>query len=88
MVPLHNLYEKVSQIRASKLIETDAIAAILDEVTNTYPSEWLLLLNLYELVYDKDVSLSTKIHKQLLKLKQNKQFSKLIHDGLELIIKK
>jgi phenylalanine-4-hydroxylase len=85
---LHNLYEKVSQIRASKLIETDAIAAILDEVTNTYPSEWLLLLNLYELVYDKEVSLSTKIHKQLLKLKQNKQFSKLIHDGLELIIKK
>jgi len=85
---LHILYEKVSEIRTSKLIETDAIAAILDEVINTYPSEWLLLLELYELVYDKEVSLSTKIHKQLLKLKQNKHFTKLIADGLELIIKK
>ena len=47
-----------------------------------------LLLELYELVYDKEVSLSTKIHKQLLKLKQNKHFTKLIADGLELIIKK
>ena len=85
---LHILYEKVSEIRTSKLIETDAIAAILDEVINTYPSEWLLLLELYELVYDKEVSLSTKIHKQLLKLKQNKHFTKLIADGLDLIIKK
>ncbi len=53
-----------------------------------HPSEWLLLLELYELVYNKDLSLMNKIHEQLLILKQNKHYSKLITDGLHLIIKK
>jgi len=45
-------------------------------------------LELYELVYNKDLSLMNKIHEQLLILKQNKHYSKLITDGLHLIIKK
>jgi len=85
---LHQLYETVRSYRTNCDSNIDFLAGIFKEVISNYPSEWLLLLELYELVYDKDLSLKNEIHKELIKLKQNKQFTKLINDGLDLIIKK
>ena len=85
---LHQLYETVKNYRKNQDYKIDSLMRILKEVTSNYPSEWLLLLELYELVYDKDLSLMNVIYDELLKLKQNKHFTKLITDGLELIINK
>ena len=85
---LHQLYETVRNYRKNQDYKIDSLVRILKEVTLNYPSEWLLLLELYELVYDKDLSLMNAIYDELLKLKQNKHFTKLITDGLELIINK
>jgi phenylalanine-4-hydroxylase len=85
---LHQLYETVRNYRKNQDYKIDSLKRILKEVTSNYPSEWLLLLELYELVYDKDLSLMNAIYDELLKLKQNKHFTKLITDGLELIINK
>jgi len=85
---LHKLYEIVKNHRIQNTVDFDALAGVFKEVQSNYPSEWLILLELYELVYDKDLSLMNGIHEQLLKLKQNKHFTKLITDGLNLIIKK
>ena len=85
---LHKLYEIVKNNRIQKIVDFDSLTAVFKEVKSNYPSEWLILLELYELVYDKDLYLMNGIHEQLLKLKQNKHFTKLITDGLDLIIKK
>ena len=85
---LHHLYIIVKNHRIQNTLDQDSLADMFKEVQSNYPSEWLLLLELYELVYDKDLSLKKEIYEQLLKLKQNKHFTKLITDGLELINKK
>ena len=85
---LHQLHETVKNYRKNQDYKIDSLMRILKEVTSNYPSEWLLLLELYELVYNKDLSLMDEIYDELLKLKQNKHFTKLITDGLELIINK
>ena len=85
---LHQLYEIVKNYRIQNTVDLDSLTAVFKEVKSNYPSEWLILLELYELVYDKDLYLMNEIHEQLLKLKQNKHFTKLIADGLDLIIKK
>ena len=82
------MYETVRNYRKNQDYKIDSLKRILKEVTSNYPSEWLLLLELYELVYNKDLSLMNAIYDELLKLKQNKHFTKLITDGLELIINK
>ncbi len=85
---LHKLYEIVKNHRIQKIVDFNSLTSVFKEVKSNYPSEWLILLELYELVYDKDLSLMNGIHEQLLTLKKNKYFSKLITDGLDLIIKK
>ena len=85
---LHQLYETVKNYRKNQDYKIDSLMRILKEVTSNYPSEWLLLLELYELVYNKDLSLMNVIYDELHNLKQNKHFTKLITDGLELIINK
>ena len=85
---LHQLYEKVRTYRTNCDSNFDSLGKIFKKVKSNYPSEWLLLLELYELVYDKNLSLKDEIHEELIKLKQNKQFTKLINDCLDLIRKK
>ena len=85
---LHKLYEIIKNQRASDALNLEAIKSILKEVLTSYPSEWLILLEIYELVYATDSPLKDDSLEHLLLLKQNKQFSKLISDGLDLINKK
>ena len=85
---LHQLYQTIKNYRTSGEYNFDSLANIFKEVKLNYPLEWLILLELYELVYDKDISLKDEIYEQLLELKKNKQFTKLILNGLDLIIKK
>jgi len=85
---VHELYETVKTYRTNNADAVEILKSVFNELIDEHPSEWLLLLELYELVYNKDLSLMNKIHEQLLILKQNKHYSKLITDGLHLIIKK
>jgi len=85
---VHELYETVKTYRTNNADAIEVLKSVFIELIQKCPSEWLLLLELYELVYDKDLYLKNEIHEQLLKLKQNKHYSKLITDGLDLIIKK
>ena len=84
---LHQLYKTLKNYRTNSDYNIDSLEQLFKEVISNYPSEWLILLELYELLYDKDLPLKTQVYEQLLKLKQNKQFTTLITDGLDLIIK-
>jgi len=84
---LHVLYGKVRNLRSQKSLDYKVIKVVFREVQRNYPHEWLILLELYELVYNKDITLATEVYSQLIKLKKNKDLDQLICDGLDLIKK-
>jgi phenylalanine-4-hydroxylase len=85
---LHELYKLVKFHRVNNTNEFDVLKSVFKKVVKNYSSEWLILLEIYELIYNKDLSLMNEVHDQLSKLQQNKLYTKLIIDGLDLIIKK
>ena len=85
---LHELYKLVKFHRVNNTNEFDVLKSVFKKVVKNYPSEWLILLEIYELIYNKDLSLMNEVYDQLSKLQQNKLYTKLIIDGLDLIIKK
>lgn len=85
---LHELYKLIKFHRVNNTNEFDILKSVFKKVVKKYPSEWLILLEIYELIYNKDLSLMNEVYDQLSKLKKNKLYTKLIIDGLDLIIKK
>ena len=85
---LHELYKLVKFHRVNNTNEFDVLKSVFKKVVKNYSSEWLILLEIYELIYNKDLSLMNEVYDQLSKLQQNKLYTKLIIDGLDLIIKK
>ena len=84
---LHGLYQKVREIRSNKVFDIKEIKHILKDVKKNYNREWLILLELYELVYKKDITLEEDIHSHLIDLQKNKDLIQLISDGFSLIKK-
>ena len=84
---LHGLYQKVREIRSNKVFDIKEIKHILKDVKKNYNREWLILLELYELVYKKDITLEEDIHSYLIDLQKNKDLIQLISDGFSLIKK-
>jgi phenylalanine-4-hydroxylase len=78
---LFGLYTKVRTIR-----ENDGDKQILDlifnQVANEYPNDWLLPLEILELIYDSETALKEKILNHLMPLAKNKD---LIKDGMNLL---
>jgi len=84
---LHFYYNEIRKMRDSKIIALDKIEVIFNEVLKGYSSEWLLFLEIYELVIKKKNSFSEKVLIELERLKQDKKHKKLIEDGLMLLSK-
>ncbi|PCH53566.1 MAG: phenylalanine 4-monooxygenase [Flavobacteriaceae bacterium] len=84
---LHKLYKKVAKIRINENINIEKLTKIFINITDNYPSEWLLPLEIFELVYNSNTVLELKLKNYLTQLKQIKKYSKLIDSGLNLISK-
>jgi len=84
-INLHGLYKKVRGFRENQQLDLLKLTTIFEQIETEYPNEWLLLLEIYELIYDSESILKTKIASALEGLKSNKKYSKLITDGLRLI---
>jgi len=80
---LYKLYAKVREIRQNKEA-VDTLKPIFDRLKKEYPSDWLLALEIYEMLGDV-----TDFSKQVLQYLQNKahegRSEKLITNGLRLI---
>jgi len=86
---LHSLYAKVRNLRESKPeIKSDQInefKSVWIEIKNTHPSEWLLMLELLEVSFDKDGEFAKEILQTLEEIQNtNPMVRKLIQDGLEI----
>ena len=84
---LHNLYKQVRIMRDKNDIKVDILQDIFLKIRNDFSGEWLLVLEIYELLYKSNLSFEKELLKYLESLKENIQISNLISTGLKLIRK-
>jgi len=82
---LHDLYQEVRDLRTRKSYNIARLKEIFDIILKNYPKEWLLPLEIYELIYKDVSSLRDSILNYLNKLSNTKELSNLIKDGLKLL---
>ena len=83
---LHKLYAEVKEIRQSGgNIELQKISGVYNQIISNYHDEWLILLEIYEVLYETKYELRDSVKKSLLDLKKNNKFTDLIENGLKLI---
>jgi phenylalanine-4-hydroxylase len=83
---LHVLYREVREIRESGSIKIEKLQAIFENITCNFPKEWLLVLEIYELLKaHKNQNLTNLVYDYLLELSKQKNCSHLIKDGMNLL---
>jgi len=84
---LFSFYKEVAAMRNNHKTDIPRLAIIFEEISKNYPKDWLLILEMYELIYQSSSSLEEKLVAYLKKLKENGYFKNLINNGLDLIFK-
>ena len=84
---LHSLYQKIRTLRESKANDLKLLTTVFNDLKNNHSNDWLLPLEIYELIKNKECELKEQVLNHLTNLKLNKNFEKLISDGLKLISK-
>jgi len=84
---IHKLYKSLRVFRENKTFDSKVYTDLFKEIKENCPDEWLILLELYEVVYFNDITLAKEVHLELVRLKRNKNLKQLICDGLDLIKK-
>jgi len=82
---LHDLYKDVAEMRKSKIIDEDKLTEIVKKLKNSYSSDWLLALEIYELIYNSKSKLAKSTLEYLLQLGEEKKYTNLINNGLNLL---
>ena len=82
---LHKLYQVIRNIREKNDLKNISLSTIFNTVSQEYPEDWLLSLEIYELIYRQDSLLKKKVFNHLEKLTSKKEIANLIKDGLKLI---
>lgn len=83
---LHELYQTIRDCREQGIYSIDSLQDIFQELIETYPKEWLLILELYELSSKlKNPSFKNSVLEVLQKKKSSKKLTKLIEDGIKLV---
>mgnify|MGYP001592444626 CR=1 FL=1 len=82
---LYSYYSEIRKIRDSITLDLKKLEIIFNIVSNEYNNEWLLLLEIYELVYHLKSNFTKKVMSKLDELKANKKYKKLIEDGINLL---
>ncbi|MFD1315389.1 aromatic amino acid hydroxylase [Namhaeicola litoreus] len=85
---LHGLYSEVRKIREKKNLDNKSILE-LENIFLTliaeYPDDWLLSLEIFELVFNLEVPLKNQVLAHLKNLALKPEFKNLIESGLSLI---
>ncbi|MCF6181301.1 aromatic amino acid hydroxylase [Lutibacter sp.] len=84
---LHILYKKVREIRENKKNDINLLSEIFYKIAKEYPNDWLLALEIYELIYNSKSILEVDVFNFLNQLKKEPKYNALITNGLQLIKK-
>tara|TARA_B100001029_G_scaffold179174_1_gene187800 strand:+ start:1 stop:1512 length:1512 start_codon:yes stop_codon:yes gene_type:complete len=82
---LHGLYQEVRTMRNKDNIDVDALSDIFLKVQKDFSSEWLLVLEMYELLHQSDMDLEKDLLNHLKSLTDNVEIAHLVSRGLQLI---
>ena len=82
---LHGLYQEVRTMRNEGNIDVDALSNIFLKVQKDFSSEWLLVLEMYELLHQSDMDLEKDLLNHLKSLTDNVEIAHLVSRGLQLI---
>ena len=84
-VELFKLYEQVRNMRRSKSIDSAKLKKIFGKLVSNFPNDWLLVLEIYELLYTEDESDQEIVKSHLENSYSNESNKNLIADGIRLI---
>lgn len=84
---LHKHYQIVRDMRENKTVDFELLSRIINELKDKYSKDWLLTLEIYELIYSFNDPLKEVVCNHLTNLKLDKNYSKLISDGMHLVTK-
>ncbi len=83
---LHKLYEEVRQLREKGILNTKRLEAIFIDLQNSFPNDWLLPLEIYELfLIEKNEKMSSHVLNYLNNLSKQKSIGHLVQDGIKII---
>jgi len=82
---LHKLYKIVAQMREENRLCAKTLSEILEKLKKNVKTDWLLPLEMYELVYNSNLELEKELASYLNKIKNNEHYTALINNGLKLI---
>ena len=83
---LNTLYKEVREIRNSEKTDSTKLQSVFNSLKENHSNDWLLPLEIYELIAKTDSSFSEELFNHLLNLKkQRPKVAHLIKGGLELI---
>ena len=84
---LFKLYKKVRNIRENKKTNFKSLANVFSEVRSKYKNEWLILIEIYEIIHDLKCNFKEELYDYLIKMSKEDNYSDLINNGLKLIKK-
>ncbi len=85
-VQLHRLYQEVRDMRESKIISSDSLSVILDKLKQYHSGDWLLALEIYELLHNSNnIEFAASVLDYMQKAKRTRTQNKLIENGLKLL---
>ena len=85
---LHRLYQEVRDIRELNKIDKQSMLAlenIFTTLKDEYPNDWLLPLEIFELLFSQEESLKKRVLAHLKDLTLKPEFKSLIESGLSLL---
>lgn len=86
-VKLHKMYLEIAEMRKSGKVDFQKLTAVFEKLKANFPTDWLLPLEMYELVYQSNKTPEIEILNYLMWLQKNKKFQQLIANGIRLISK-
>lgn len=84
---LFSFYKEIAEMRKNNALDIGEITRIYKEISQNYPTDWLLPLEIFELLENSSSKLKDEVYNYLLKLKKHKKYNTLISNGLKLIFK-
>ncbi|REE83150.1 phenylalanine-4-hydroxylase [Lutibacter oceani] len=82
---LHSFYGEVREMREKKKVDEIRLKEIFNEVLKNNSQEWLLFLEIYELVSHINYHFSEDVLNVLNTLRSENKYTKLIEDGLRIL---
>ena len=84
---LYKLYAEVAKMRNSNSINSSRLEEIINILKQKYNNDWLLPLEIYELLCKTNTALKQEVFAYLTELKKNSKYIKLIDNGLALLLR-